>query len=1357
MPPLNWDTFADLPGSPERNFELLCRGIIRYSFGSYGVLRALANQPGVEFHLKLNQRCDALGDSGRWWGWQCKWYDLPASGALGKNRRSKIEEGIRKTENHVPGVTDWVLWTRRPLIKADQIWFAELSSSMTLHLWTGEEIENLLVGQATVLRGTYFGDLILTPGILRERHDEAVAPIRARWCPEVHQVVDAERNLRRKLGESGSWLVLRDLASDLRSQVRAAQDAPQVAAALVQKFGSVIETAMGLADGLERIADAIRDGDIDLLGDELKSQPLTLPTIVTTTPRLLRSVNHPAGLHVTNAVYACREALRLFASVAAALSSRMVAIVAPAGCGKTQLAAQLTAATDARPDGVLLHGRDLHANHSLDDLAKRVSIAAQPIPSIELLLAAMDAAGQRAHHRLPLVIDGINESEDPREWKRLLAALEPTLSRYPYVLVLFTLRPEFVDEALPEDTPRVEISDYGVDALEAIRAYFHHWKIDATDAILPGYLQHPLTLRLFCEVTNPTRQKTVGIDAMPTSLTALFDRYLVQVGERIAELAPRTQRYYANDVRRALAVIGDLLWDARTRSLEIDQLRIALGDDGRPWDQSLVRALEHEGVLLRMPSDGRGEFTPAYDRLAGHIIAASLLSNYGQEDFQIWVKEPTTATLLGGDHSERHPFADDIVYSLVGQVARRFPSKQLWQLVNNSLRVRALRYAARLEAAYLDAATVEALLDLASRGDTGLFAQLWELRGSPNHPLNAEALDRMLRATPVADRDLGWTEWLRKEQEDLSCDLERLQQNWQQRELREGDQLRALWAMWTLTSTVRQLRDRATLALYWFGRNDPDWLFKLTLDSLAVNDPYVVERMLAASYGVVMSHQEADHEFGVYLKPFVDRLTSALVGSTATAPTNHFLARLYVRGIVLFTKQFYPDLLPERVRNSWSFAVPESVSPIPSSDERADEVGQTLYMDFENYTLGRLFDDRSNYDMEHQGHQAAVAYVRGVVWSYGWRAARFEVLDREIADDAFRFGTRGRRPRAERYGKKYSWIGFYTYAGLLEDKGLFPRPNWPFSDVDIDPSFPEEPPVDGQPTVPAIWLSPSVDNHEQWIRQSATSVPPALLYRESINGHAGPWLAVHGFVSAEDRVIGREAWAFISALITPKSSTPGLVTALNDGSRPWVSRDIPSDFYTFAGEIPWHPKFAADALPAAGSEQAYQESVGANGSVVIEVLSHNYAWESYHSEMNRTGGVRVPSRSFSAHFNLRSVPQGFDQCLPDGTRASITLRGVDGLEGDILYIREDLFRGYIGDRDVIWFIFGERGLRPYPPTPPQWLIDIRQQELDAWRVVLTEADIIPRAKKTTKKTTKKTAKKATRKASSRSPKQASRD
>jgi hypothetical protein len=441
------------------------------------------------------------------------------------------------------------------------------------------------------------------------------------------------------------------------------------------------------------------------------------------------------------------------------------------------------------------------------------------------------------------------------------------------------------------------------------------------------------------------------------------------------------------------------------------------------------------------------------------------------------------------------------------------------------------------------------------------------------------------------------------------------------------------------------------------------------------------------------------------------------VWPSASAPTHHYLARLYVRGIVAFASKFYPATLPTSLSGAWSFGAPQPVQPLADGDAGADEAGRTLHMDFENYTLGGLFDDRSNYDMDHAGHRAAVAHVRGVVWAHGWRAETFDTIDKGIEEDAYRHG-RGDQPRVERYGKKYGWIGFYTYAGVLEESEQFPRKDRELADVDIDPSFPEKPRADGTASVPKAWLTPAIESHESWVCTSTTTLPLSILRRETIGEHRGPWIAVHGHVSAGDRVLGRYAWAFLSAMVITKKHEPHLMAALKAGTRPWRAHDVPSDHYTFAGEIPWHSKFAALA------EDGYRENVRVGAQTVnVEALAHDYAWERDRGEMNQAGSARVPSPAFSTRFSLHSIPQSFDQFLLDGSRATITLGGVDGLEGDVVYVREDLLRQYVGDRVVVWFAFGERELRPYPSSLPEWLVDAHRRQANAWHVVITETDL----------------------------------
>src|SRR5262245_61847886 len=165
MPPLNWATFEALPGSPQLNFEMLCRAVVRRHYGRCGQFVARAAQPGVEWHLMLDSSC-ALGEAGRWFGWQCRWFELPSGRAIGRTRRRKIAEALETSKAELPGLTDWVLWTRHPLTRGDQQWFYGLRTDVRLVLWTGAELEEHLSGDAEILRGTYFGELVLTPDAL---------------------------------------------------------------------------------------------------------------------------------------------------------------------------------------------------------------------------------------------------------------------------------------------------------------------------------------------------------------------------------------------------------------------------------------------------------------------------------------------------------------------------------------------------------------------------------------------------------------------------------------------------------------------------------------------------------------------------------------------------------------------------------------------------------------------------------------------------------------------------------------------------------------------------------------------------------------------------------------------------------------------------------------------------------------------------------------------------------------------------------------------------------------------------------------------------------------------------------------
>ncbi len=175
MHELDWSRFESLPGDQAANFELLWRGAVRHSYGKYGTFQARAQQPGVEFHLKVDRDCP-LGDAGQRFGWQTKWWQgLEAGRTIGATRKRDVEDSLDKTKTHLPGLTDWVLCTRRPLAPTDEPWWEGLSAPFKLDHQVAEDLANLLIGDAELFRQTYFGDLVLTPDRLETIKNLALA------------------------------------------------------------------------------------------------------------------------------------------------------------------------------------------------------------------------------------------------------------------------------------------------------------------------------------------------------------------------------------------------------------------------------------------------------------------------------------------------------------------------------------------------------------------------------------------------------------------------------------------------------------------------------------------------------------------------------------------------------------------------------------------------------------------------------------------------------------------------------------------------------------------------------------------------------------------------------------------------------------------------------------------------------------------------------------------------------------------------------------------------------------------------------------------------------------------------------
>lgn len=1316
MPTLDWQTFNSLPGPASTNFEELWRAVIWRHYAQYGEFRAVAQQPGVEFHLRLDKAC-ALGQPGRWFGWQCRWYSIPSGRALGTTRRNRIRDALAKSLQELPGLTDWVLCTRNPLTPSDQAWFFELSQSITLHSWTSSELDAHLHGPGEIFRKTFFGELILTPSTLRSLHEESAASVEHVWCPELHQELQPERDLAPVLASVGAWEVLSGLCELLMDDgERLRKQCSKLSAKDAQDTERLLDAAREWHDAVADTRVRLQTGRLEQLSEEIEKHgaPASHLSILV---RGLRAQRLPVAPQASNLLADVHAAYWTLHDLRQALDCGMFALVGGAGYGKTELAIHVTAPTHGRSAGILLHGRELGGTDSLDELARRIVVQGSPVESFMALVAGLDAAGRREGRRLPLVIDGLNEAEDPRKWRGMLARVRRRLSEFPYVLVLCTLRTAYVKDALPDGVMQSMCTGFGRDLNSAVRRYFSYYQMDDADGLLPwGLLDHPLTLKMFCEVTNPTRRKVVGSEAMPTALGELFDRYLAQAANRIAELSPVRAQYGPLDVRDALRAIGTSLWRERRRSIPFRSLRAMLGDDGRVWQDSLVKALEQNGVLTRHRgmTDEDGESAVVYDALAGHLISNALLRDLAETgvEFESWFSEESTTAALRGEIGTAHPLAVDIISGLCQLLPRRLGGRHLWPLLRGDKRVDALCAAARLEIAYVDEATVEQMREvLRGGGKDGqrVLGTLHVLRAASGHPLNASFLDRVLRDMPASDRDLVWTEWTRRRADNLYRDSERIVLRWKERSSRDArDELLALWIMWTLTTTDHALRDQATYALHWFGRGAVRRLFDLAVNSLDINDPYVPERVLAASYGVAMTGRTAAEcgEICAALSAIVSVIGDKVLGGAENPGVAHLLIRHYAHGMLELDNALCGRPVTQNTGDARALgAVPwvfDAESRMDDSD--LSNADGAILMDFGNYTIGGLIESRGNYDYEHPEYAKVRRQIEARIVQLGFSKDRFGAIDDRIAQEAWRRERRG-GGKIDRYGKKYAWIAYYEMYSWRRAQGVLSefRSANPTPEVDIDPSFPVREKT-WRPNLRDMFGKAPREESE-WASCGIVPDYDHLLCPANVDGNRGRWVLLDGFLHEESADDIRRVFSFLRGVLVEEHAAADLIAEFqacdypgNDAIPGWRS-----EYYTYDGEIPWSSRFGNDlrdpqGRPMPDRQDAFGQWQRPGVGVEVELPVYECKWESYHSELNPARSVVVPAPALCSALELQKGRGDGDLLGRDGKVATLyreCLNWQGAVIGHVTYICADLLTEYLEEtgQTLVWLVWGERCLR----------------------------------------------------------------
>ena len=1031
-------------------------------------------------------------------------------------------------------------------------------------------------------------------------------------------------------------------------------------------------------------------------------------------------------------------------------------ILGDAGIGKTHIACNICA--DRLKNGLpaLFVRGNLFTTEQPIEAQLQTILDIPPSYSWHDFLQALSAAAEAYHTRIPLIIDGLNESTHngtfSKIWELGLKGLVQEIAQTKNVVLITTCRGSYEEAIWKEVIPHEDIIRgkiiwkdkdslnlvyaYGFDPYEevepAVEKYFKAYKITAnlTLASLTQF-RHPIYLKIFCETKNRARKTEKQVYVGEQTLFEVFEEYLSQCNRAVCKrlgLHPKTII-----VQSALNKMAAYLWRHKVREIPFEELVHIVDGQSREhldWQSSKTRAIESEGLLVYRNWAGVGEvmhFT--YDLFGGYLIAKYLVEQ-AAGDVQGFLNSGEVETaLFGENHQILHPMHEDIVRCL----AALLPAKTgqfLYELSDNrrtfGLSIRALFEISPRDINEKCINLVTYLFDQYPDDRNWLLKLAETTVGHPDHPFKASFWSKQLSVLSMPERDLSWTEYVRHNRYSFEGKLISFEETCQNDQNISGSGKKQLlllaeYIMWLLTSTVRPLRDKATRALYWYGRRFPQEFFKkLVMKSFKINDPYISERMLAATYGIAMARHNnfEDDNFLEEVLPIYGRgLYENMFKSNAPYATTHILARDYARRTIDIALGHHPDLLTEeeRERITPPFADGGIREWCESEDRNEGEYEKgpaPLRMDFKNYTLRGL----ANYDSNADESERVKANIYWRIYDLGFSLESFGEIDKRISEENWRHGRYNEDARKiDRYGKKYSWIAFYELAGYRQDNNLL-RDRYDedrISGADIDPSFPDE--QQEYNLVTENFLGDPEMSVEEWISKTPPPDMTKYLKVDNLCEQQGSWVLLNGYLSQKDDQANRDMFAFFRGLIVKSEETEEIVEILRNHEK-IDGHSIPSypeDSRTFAGEIPWCNTYPSNKWEEFGfligtslvpTEQLellrngepiffmeefevwniIQDLIGNEDKEGLETLlsEHNLeiriktdeieqrerkefevlvpvrenCWEESCSVVIPERTITLPAREIAEYLCLCGQPQSFDLFEKEGRRASISFR-----------------------------------------------------------------------------------------------------
>ncbi len=727
-----------------------------------------------------------------------------------------------------------------------------------------------------------------------------------------------------------------------------------------------------------------------------------------------------------------------------------------AGTGKTHLLSRIVDSYCDNNYVMFFLGNKIIGNENPSD-SMVSNLGLNGISFIDLL-ESYDSLAASTGEKIIIVFDALNEVYSYRDWKNYLPILFSKIEKLENVKCIFSIRNTYLNSIFDDGILEKMDNNYRYCILKhygflfnnyAIKEFMKFYAIDYTSSIGNVWMTNPLYLKIFCEIN-----KGKSFKDMEKNPYKVFMKFV-----EVEEKKIRENKDLDVNIKSYTNIVDSFskkLVEKNTYYMDSFELYKMFSYDTEL--EIVVKELVKGEVLLAKIFNEKEVVEFCYEKIYDFAFSKCILENC--QCYHDLIRNIKKISTTNNDDTLVNPKLFGILSILFSECRQKY-SKDLLRILLRS-KITKKYYASLIDSYFESFSLNPSIVDkkiftkLMFNSQYGSFSRcldiiLYNFKYINNFDF---FIFDYLFSLECNKLDLLWTININKEyqadtmlkdfllycEHDLNANKNRIQI--------------LIFLCWTLSSSCRELRDRATKIISINLINDYKVMFELLKKFKNISDVYIKERIYAAIYGAILNSNDSNKSYEFNMVEFIKREVFKKISKNID-----ILVRDYCCGIVYFISNKYglqieDFIFPmykskvklkkigiQNIKKIYSIGdknyssglkyIFNSMYPdihVPSSGNMYGDFGRYVFQSRLSY-FGKVVNDEfvhlNQWEIEIVFSNAYQYIVKGL----GYRDSYFEEYDTSINREYYGRGSR----LVERIGKKYQRIAMNRMLAIVSE------------------------------------------------------------------------------------------------------------------------------------------------------------------------------------------------------------------------------------------------------------------------------------------------------------------------------------